>query len=590
LRWTDTLLLPGSSLATYGDLDGQFQYWSCLHWSLSQMTPGSPPVKPLSSLENMFNIVCLLLGMVLFGSVVSSMTAAMVQWRKVRNERRVLVDELDSFLAQRRINAEIGALAREQVRTRILAQKKSIFVHDVAALSLLSQKLSSELHEETCRIHLVSHPLFRLVGRMEAKVLKRICTKSVCFKVLLPNVELFRRGHVCSEACHVLGGALWYSDVEEHDTTASRSSRITSNGSSLSANANRLVSGRWICWQALWCHWVNVGQAEAIEPTELFSIDADGLLKAVVSNPQIKSLFNNYAASFHQHVLNANELNDLDVPGADYPGMVWCLDRQFQMVIANVALEALANQPWRARLNSRSIRLLQEEMTAGRCLVVETPEGAEAVVERVVSITVVRLTKADGSVLACLLKYKEGEGLIPCAQLPGVKQRVAHNDENPAASWRETPAEALERILPLFAGYLDMASVQLEGPERRDVFQWSTRYRFQTRYLRSVYSANLPWGLAVPTLNVREQPTTWQRCALWRGSCCRRRTLPGRSFPSLEDCFILHGSSGLEVYTWVESEEYLSLLNTAAGRRKLREFAHVVSALSVSTSGERLFH
>merc|ERR1719424_530257 len=53
-----------------------YQYLVALHWSITQFTPGSMHVQPQNIIERTFAISVLVAGMIIFSSIVSSITAA----------------------------------------------------------------------------------------------------------------------------------------------------------------------------------------------------------------------------------------------------------------------------------------------------------------------------------------------------------------------------------------------------------------------------------------------------------------------------------------------------------------------------------
>ena len=110
-----------------------FQYLTAFHWSLTQMTPGSMPVQPVNSCERIFNIACLFLGLLFFGSVISSMTTAFTQLKLLAFEREKTISELETFLRQKAISREMSVAVKKQVVSR-MSQKKPLEISDVRAL------------------------------------------------------------------------------------------------------------------------------------------------------------------------------------------------------------------------------------------------------------------------------------------------------------------------------------------------------------------------------------------------------------------------------------------------------------------------
>ena len=302
---------PGQSDLTYHEAMVTLQYVSSLQWSMSQMTPGAPPMKPVNSIEHVFNIGCLLSGLVIFGGVVSSMTTTLTHWMLVRKERMRLVDELDKFLVLRKVSVAAAMCARKQVKIR-MAKKKPIVATEVPALSLVSSALRSEIHHEICRSHLLMHHLFRVVYRVNGQVLEAICSSAVSFKALLPHDELFQPHLRTDTAFYVVSGALRY-----HRSGVDTNEEITP------------VNERsWICWAAVWCHWMTLGKAEASDSTELLCLSAPVLFTTIGLCPNLRELFQEYASLFHERLCLAVPPrfplpDDIQVAQTDHLDLVW---------------------------------------------------------------------------------------------------------------------------------------------------------------------------------------------------------------------------------------------------------------------------
>ena len=171
--WVETPIVNGD----YQDLGILFQYTTALHWSITQMTPGSIPLQPLNSLERVWNIVCLVLGVLFFSSIISSLSAQMTQLKMVGQERQQLVSTLDRFLQENHISGSLGVSVKRQVEERML-QRKPLALADVAATELLSDSLFKQLRTELCKGHLLRGHFFRLVYQVDSRVFqdaRKVC-------------------------------------------------------------------------------------------------------------------------------------------------------------------------------------------------------------------------------------------------------------------------------------------------------------------------------------------------------------------------------------------------------------------------------
>merc|ERR1712232_66922 len=65
------------------DKSTAYQYFTALHFSLTQFTPASMDVHPRNLSERMFSVVVLIFALCIFSSFVSSITAAMTYLRNL---------------------------------------------------------------------------------------------------------------------------------------------------------------------------------------------------------------------------------------------------------------------------------------------------------------------------------------------------------------------------------------------------------------------------------------------------------------------------------------------------------------------------
>merc|ERR1719203_1334715 len=58
-----------------------FQYSSAIHWSIAQTTLGAMEVVSVNTVERTFNVACLLVGLFFGSSLISSLSAGMIEFR-----------------------------------------------------------------------------------------------------------------------------------------------------------------------------------------------------------------------------------------------------------------------------------------------------------------------------------------------------------------------------------------------------------------------------------------------------------------------------------------------------------------------------
>lgn len=544
---------------SYKDTEQVFQYLTAFHWATTQMTPGSMPVQPLNSVERIFNIICLILGLAFFSSVISSMTATLTQLKMLRQERERVMLTLEKFLRRKTISREVALSVRKQVTAR-MTRTKPLQMEDVEGLSMLSVGLRQDLMLDLSRTHLRTQQIFRVVDQSDVSVLRQICTTGVKFKVLMEQDILFMQDKVCDETFFVMSGSVKYvqKPIREELFVGEK---------------------QWLSWVALWSHWTHVGTAEAESSSEVLTMHADSVFQSVGRSGDLRNFFEDYSISYHKRLTAASppeEMpNDLCVPFTDYDEIILAIGEKQQKLIGTLALDRVEAVKWSWQgLSAQVVESLQTEVFSGRCVLVENQEG---VAERVVPITVVQLERGDGDVLVVLAKTSVGGKLQPAGGLfPGAKHIPG-----------ELPGQALHRILN---GQLPFArEARIHRSMRDDMKEESARYHITTKYIRVVFRATLPFSFEQPAFLLHAQPS--HRPA--RGSMA----IPGLSswrqtpLPPITECFAIpdgKGHEGFSVCAWMDPDD-VEFFKKPEGKKHIEswvtEFEIVGPSISHASEG-----
>mmetsp|Transcript_56688 Transcript_56688/g.133024 ORF Transcript_56688/g.133024 Transcript_56688/m.133024 type:complete len:586 (-) Transcript_56688:1537-3294(-) len=147
-HWLDWARLPGESESgTFGESSYTYQYATALHWSLTQMSPGSMQVHALNTNERFFTIFCVILGILCSGSIVSTLTAKMMQVMMKNKQHAERLNGLRNFLRQKSISRSLAMNVQKMVVDRMSA-KRPLTAEDIPALQLLSLALRAKLQDE----------------------------------------------------------------------------------------------------------------------------------------------------------------------------------------------------------------------------------------------------------------------------------------------------------------------------------------------------------------------------------------------------------------------------------------------------------
>jgi hypothetical protein len=137
-----------------------YQYWTSLHWSITQFTPGSMHVQPQNIRERAFAVIVLLFAMIVFSSFVSSVTNSMAMLFGRNSDDTHQQWILRKYMQQQGISRDLSARVNRYIACVLEAKRSSVQLRDVQFLSLLSGPLLDDLLFELHSTQLLVHPLF----------------------------------------------------------------------------------------------------------------------------------------------------------------------------------------------------------------------------------------------------------------------------------------------------------------------------------------------------------------------------------------------------------------------------------------------
>jgi len=466
-RWVEQVLTEEIDLV--GDRNVFNEYATSLHWTIAQMTLGAMDVNARNSLERIWTIFILIIGMVVGTSVMSLMSAAIVR-RSIESQataKKML--DMRQFLRQERIPAELSSQVQRQLAER-LNQTANVDEDSVPGLLSLSKSLRMQLRNAIRLPIVAKHELFRMWNTVDGKVVLNLCEKAVSFAFMQVQDDVFLAGEVAQSMFFLAQGTLSYlqnpynSMVDQEEIT--------------------VVSTRtWVSEAALWCKWIHVGDMEAVTEAKIFAVHASEMWKLVFATSPIQSITITYATNFHQRVTVAippheDWPSDLSVPNTE----------SLLSTEVELALLKAAKDNGKLKLSPHQEALLVGELDSGKCcLQVSEDEG----LKRTVMLVTLRLVNGQGEmgemedrILVHVGKVSDGKVEAGC-KLPGTKRTRG-----------ESPGKALQRLLaqdlPMFTE--EEERCELISIERQVERTESSKYGIDTLYVKSVQHARTEVG------------------------------------------------------------------------------------------------
>uniref|UniRef100_A0A7S2VR36 Ion transport domain-containing protein n=1 Tax=Zooxanthella nutricula TaxID=1333877 RepID=A0A7S2VR36_9DINO len=449
------------------DVGREYQYWVSLHWAAAQISLGAIDIAPQNSMERALWVFAMSIGFLFGSALVSSLSAAMMDYHMSQKERKVALGILRRYLTENKVDTHFAIIVRKEAEQRI-RQPNKIEAYDVRALELLPHGLRARLHFEVVQPSLMKHPVFRLLNNMDANLMHLVCKKYVSFVSLAANDELFLPATQANYAYIVVEGRLSY----RMEPQSSNIDEIT---------VSTVTAGSWLSSATMWCEWKHVGKAESEVMSRLVAIDGQELGSTLKRNMMCFSMAAEYASEFCKrvHAAKPPDLDwptDLCVPNTEFGSIVACVSPDLQRVVSLDAWRGLASRRlYGAR--STSLQKLKGEIQELKSIVVVEGDG---VVRRICSLLVMRITRGNGDMLVEVGSV-HGKRFKPTCQLPGMKLKAdeAADDPDCVQTLLETQLSAVQDQVVLNGNHVEVVDAVSEV------------YGLVTRYVRTVIDASV---------------------------------------------------------------------------------------------------
>lgn len=421
------------------------------------MTPGSMQVVPLNSVERLYNILCLIFGMVIFSTLVSSISAQLTQVRMAMQGKKNTLATLRLFLFTQNLSKQLVLDVTKQVEDR-LSRRKPVCVKDVEAIDLLAHPMRVRLHTELSGPYLLAHNLFFVFAYVDPRMIHRLCCEACAIAPISAGDQLFPVYEHSDVVYVLISGVMHY-------TQKSRRSG--------GEHEENIEVGSWLCEVALWCLWRHVGTTSVVVDSHVFALQIKDFVRVLkdIDHAPVAEIAWEYAQVFHSRLSQARP------PVAPWPS-TGHQPRLSTMSTAQYMPHLSAFLP-RSKTGleenaNADISGLMHEVVNGRCATILDKRGGFL---RLLNVVVVELMNPDGQLLVRLGKWSEN-GIEAACKIPGRKQNG------------DSLAGVLDQILHgEMAPFLN--NVTFHQVVTEVSWKFSARYKVNTKYIRNVHHADL---------------------------------------------------------------------------------------------------
>eukprot|EP00913_Durusdinium_trenchii_P008437 g7923.t1 len=184
-------------------------YAASMHWALTQFTPATNNIAPISGLERFFAIWIILLAMGVFSSFIGSITTTVSSLRSIRAEHSAKQSKLLQFFIERDLSVDLFSKVQEALR-REGAFKVRSSEKEVDLMRGIPERFKIQLHEE-----LPGEEGEEGSDREEDQFLIRlICHEAMEEAAAPPGQDVFLPGSDCAQAYIMQTGVMSYQAKE----------------------------------------------------------------------------------------------------------------------------------------------------------------------------------------------------------------------------------------------------------------------------------------------------------------------------------------------------------------------------------------
>jgi hypothetical protein len=273
--------------------DTPYLYATSLHWSLTQFTPASMDISAKNIWERLFSVATLLFAMLVFSSIVASITTSMTALRNLQGNEMRQFWLLRRYLRQRSIPKALSDRIIKFLEHRSNSLSKLVQRDRVPVLGGLSEALQDELMHEMHSPELAAHPLFLHLNVGMPAVMHRLCRLALKMQCFAEQEIVFSAGDEAKKMFFVKNGSFEYMVLATHSTIS-------------------LENKEWISEAVLWTSWRHSGNLLSVTEGELLAVDPLQFMSVMSVHPKPWHFAVTYAKKFVE-LLNKEDIELTDI-------------------------------------------------------------------------------------------------------------------------------------------------------------------------------------------------------------------------------------------------------------------------------------
>lgn len=221
-------------------------------------------VQPQNPMERLSAIAVLVLGMIIFSSIVSSITAATNQLKGLNAKYDKQRWCIRRFFRERQISVALITRVLRYSDAMVQPKMRNVMIDEVILLRHLPQSMYMDLMLELYDQDIMVHPFFMALNQTSTVVMQNICGM-IEMIALAEGDYLFHWGEAARSMYFVVRGELKYES--DGGTPKQR------NTGEERHPATKIKRRGWVCEAVLWTDWVHTGSVQALTDSEVIGLD-----------------------------------------------------------------------------------------------------------------------------------------------------------------------------------------------------------------------------------------------------------------------------------------------------------------------------
>mmetsp|Transcript_31138 Transcript_31138/g.72495 ORF Transcript_31138/g.72495 Transcript_31138/m.72495 type:complete len:979 (-) Transcript_31138:262-3198(-) len=254
-------------------------YATAYHFTMTQFTPSSIRVDAGNTAERVYEVFCIILGLVVFSAFLGSMTQNLLHYRQMtatENEQRL---HAMRYLNQHKVSVHLAARILAFLRNQSPHNRVMKF-SDLHGLENMPVMLHRELQEEVFTPTILRHPLFARMWGMDVQLFNRLCHQAIWEKSLVQGEEAFVPEAHAECMYFVMSGMLTYFHMDRP------------------FDEEKVEVGARIAEVALWASWKHHGRCLGAAKSTGLALLSARELKLIIKSSGMYKEFAVYARFF----------------------------------------------------------------------------------------------------------------------------------------------------------------------------------------------------------------------------------------------------------------------------------------------------